>query len=76
MPLVPLGYDCVVACRYPECYELDFINETTGEFARDNGPVSIPWPWKPDHEPTPADWRRLGIAIIDFSHLSRDICQG
>lgn len=74
MPLVPAGYDTLVACHYPGCFELDFVNETTKEFASEapTGPQEIPWPWEPGSEPTPADWRRLGIVVIDFTYLARD----
>lgn len=71
LPVVPVGYDCVVACQYPGCYELDFVNEAKHEFASDNGKVDISWPWKEGFEPRPADWRRLGIQVIDFSHMAR-----
>jgi hypothetical protein len=69
MPIVPVGFDVLVACQYPDNFELDFVNETTREFASESKQAlpSIPWPWRAGYNPTPADWRRLGISIIDFT---------
>lgn len=74
MPVVPAGYDTLIACHYPDRgeYELDFFNETTQEFASESSGAlpNIPWPWKPGHTPQPADWRRLGIPVMQLSTAS------
>ena len=75
MPVIPAGFDALVACHYPGCFELDFVNESTHEFASESSrpPAPIPWPWKPGSDPCVADWRRLGIEVVDFTHLAREL---
>lgn len=65
-PVVPVGFDALVACQYADHVELDFINEAKRSFASEEREVHIPWPWKSGHAPTATDWKRIGVDVIDF----------
>lgn len=65
-PVVPTGFDALVACQYEAHIELDFVNEAKRSFASEERDIQIPWPWKPGHVPTAADWKRIGVDVVDF----------
>lgn len=66
LPVVPMGYDCLVACHSERGFELDFVNESTGVFASEERKVDVAWPWRNGFKPTQKDWRRIGVSVIDF----------
>lgn len=70
-PELPSGSDEIAACYYgkedvsiPD-YELDFFNTVTRVYASETIDVDITYPWESDFDPTPEDWKSIGIEFHD-----------
>jgi hypothetical protein len=68
MPKIPEGYDRLVFCEYGFSSELDFLNDAANVFATEveGRPLNLPSPWVAGFQAAPADWRALGITVIDY----------
>jgi hypothetical protein len=70
-PAPPDGFDELVCCDYNDGIpELDFVSNTRRDFASESAAQSalkpLGWPWLDGFVPQHADWRAIGIDVIDF----------
>lgn len=65
---IPQGYDRIVLCEYGFTRELNYVNNAADVFYSEveGRAAPIVWPWREGFSPAPADWKRIGILVIDF----------